>query len=168
MVDLEEYSLIVGGNVIDELRLLAQRLQGKVIQNINSTAVGGGVAEILNRIIPLLKELGIDAHWDVIKGGEAFFQVTKKFHNALHGWPNEITKEDFDIFMETSRQNIEQTDIYGDIVFVHDPQPIALIHKKQQDHRKWLWRCHVDVSHPSPQVWDYLRQFILSYDACVF
>jgi trehalose synthase len=168
MVSLEEYALIVGQNIIDELRLLAERLQGKTIQNINSTAVGGGVAEILNRMLPLLKELGVDARWDVIKGGESFFQVTKKFHNALHGKPENITPEMFEIFMETSKQNIEEINTDNDIVFVHDPQPIVLIKKKPKLNNKWIWRCHIDVSRPNPSVWKYLKKFISSYDACIF
>ncbi len=167
MAKLEEYALITGQSVIDELRLLAERLEGKVVQNINSTAVGGGVAEILHRIVPLLRELGVDAHWDLIRGGEGFFNVTKKFHNALHGRPEEITQETFDVFMETSRMNIDEVDTYGDIVFIHDPQPIALVKKKSRSN-KWLWRCHIDVSRPDPKVWGYLKKFILAYDACVF
>jgi trehalose synthase len=167
MAKLEEYALITGQSVIDELKLLAERLEGKVVQNINSTAVGGGVAEILHRMLPLLRELGVDAHWDLIRGGEEFFNVTKKFHNALHGRPEEITPEMFDAFMETSRMNIDEVDTYGDIVFIHDPQPIALI-KKRSDSSRWLWRCHIDVSRPEPNVWEYLKKFILDYDACVF
>src|SRR3989338_3725130 len=130
MPGIDEYAPIVGQSIIDELKLLAEKLKGKTIQHINSTSVGGGVAEILNRMVPLLKELGVDARWDLIKGGEQFFEVTKKFHNALHGRKEEVTQRDFDIFMETSQRNIEEVNAYGDIVFVHDPQPIALIRKK--------------------------------------
>jgi trehalose synthase len=121
MQKLEDYVPIVGQSTIHELSLLADRLKGKVIQYINSTAVGGGVAEILNRMLPLLQQLGVDARWDVIKGGERFFQVTKKLHNALHGRPQDICQEDIDAFMETSRKNIEEIDTGADIVFVHDP-----------------------------------------------
>jgi len=166
MAKIEEYIPLVGQSVIDDLGLLSQRLQGKVIQHINSTPVGGGVAEILNRMVPLLRELGVDTRWDVIKGGEQFFAVTKKFHNALHGRPEEINQRDFEIFMETSQQNIESIDTYGDIVFVHDPQPIALIKKKAAN--KWLWRCHIDVSSPDERVWGFLMEFIAQYDSAVF
>lgn len=169
MAKLDDYKEIVGSSTIDDLRLLAQRLKGKVIQNINSTAVGGGVAEILNRIVPLLRELNIDAHWDVIKGGEEFFEVTKKFHNALHGRAQGISSRHLEIFRETSRKNIKEMDIYGDIVFIHDPQPIALIEKKtSSSSQKWIWRCHIDVSQPDPQVWNFLKNFIVKYDASVF
>ena len=166
MAKLDEYIPIVGQSVVDDLRLLAQRLEGKIIQHINSTPVGGGVAEILNRMVPLLKELGVDSRWDVIKGGEQFFEVTKKFHNALHGRVEEITQRDFDIFMETSQKNIEEVNTYGEIVFVHDPQPIALIRKKSNN--KWIWRCHVDVSNPNQKVWKFLMDFIVNYDSAVF
>jgi len=166
MTELNEYVQIVGQSVLDDLRLLSQRLKGKVIQNINSTSVGGGVAEILNRMVPLLRELGVDARWDLIKGGEQFFEVTKKFHNALHGKDEEVLQSDFDVFMETSEKNVRDVDTYGDIVFVHDPQPIALIGKKGDN--KWIWRCHIDVSNPDPKVWEFLKKYIVKYDSAVF
>jgi len=166
MARLHDYVPIVGQPIIDDLMLVAEKLKGKIVQHINSTAVGGGVAEILNRMVPLLTELGVDSRWDVVKGGEEFFWVTKKFHNALHGKHEEITQHDFDIFMETSQRSIEQLDTYGDIVFVHDPQPIALVNKKSAN--KWIWRCHIDISNPDKIVWEYLRSFIDKYDAAVF
>jgi len=166
MALIDDYIPIVGRPVIDDLKLLAGKLKGKTIQNVNSTAVGGGVAEILNRMVPLLKELGVDARWDVIKGGEKFFEVTKKFHNALHGRADSITQDDFDNFMETSNKNIEEMDIYGDVVFIHDPQPIALVKKKKDN--KWIWRCHVDVSNPDQRTWEFLKSFIVQYDSAVF
>jgi trehalose synthase len=166
MAKIDEYIPIVGQSVIDDLKLLGEKLKSKVVQHINSTPVGGGVAEILNRMVGLLRELGVDTRWDVIKGGEQFFGVTKKFHNALHGRSEEITQRDFEIFMETSRENIANVNTYGDIVFVHDPQPIALIKKKAAN--KWLWRCHVDVSNPNERVWRFLMDFIVQYDSAIF
>ncbi len=166
MPSLEEYVAITGQSVIDDLRLLGGKLKGKVVQHINSTSVGGGVAEILSRMVPLLRELGMDSRWDLIKGGEQFFEVTKKFHNALHGRTQDIAQSDFDIFMETSLKNIKEVNIYGDVVFVHDPQPIALIQKKGNN--KWIWRCHVDVSNPDQKVWGFLRGFVTQYDSAVF
>lgn len=166
MIKIEDYSPIVGQPVIDDLMLLGKKLEGKVVQNINSTAVGGGVAEILNRMIPLLKQLGLDARWDVIKGGGQFFEVTKKFHNALHGRSENITEGDYEIFLETSRRNIEEMEIYGEIVFIHDPQPVCLVDKRAAN--RWVWRCHVDVSNPHSEVWKFLKQYIVRYDAAVF
>jgi trehalose synthase len=166
MAKINDYVPIVGQPVIDDLQLLGEKLKGKVVQNVNSTSVGGGVAEILNRIIPLLRELGVDARWDLIKGGREFFEVTKKFHNVLHGKKDDVTRHDLDIFMETSSANIEALDTGGDVVFVHDPQPIALVTKKKGN--KWIWRCHIDVSAPNHDVWKFLKDFIVKYDAAVF
>jgi len=150
------------------LRLLAKRLSGRVIQNINSTFSGGGVAEILQRMVPLLIELGVDARWSVIKGDMPFFEVTKKIHNTLHGRPDQFTQQDISIFKETSRKNIEEHNLVGDIIFVHDPQPVALVEKKKELGKKWIWRCHIDVSKPNEEVWNFLQPWVLQYDAAVF
>lgn len=166
MAKIEEYIPIAGQATVDDLKLLAGRLKGRVIQHINSTAVGGGVAEILNRMVPLLRDLCVDTRWDLIKGGEQFFVVTKKFHNALHGGREDIGQADFDVFLGNSQRNIEEVNIYGDVMFIHDPQPIALIKKKTAN--KWIWRCHVDVSHANQKVWRFLKRFIVLYDAVVF
>jgi trehalose synthase len=107
MIKLEDYIPVVGESVIHDLRLLADRLRGKTVQHINSTAVGGGVAEILNRMVPLLKELGVESRWDVIKGGERFYKATKRFHNALHGKGEALTPDDFTAFMETSDMTLQ-------------------------------------------------------------
>jgi trehalose synthase len=139
-----------------------------VVQNINSTFVGGGVAEILSRMTPLMEQLGVDARWNVLKGNDAFFQVTKKFHNALHGRKESVSPEDYAIFMETTEKNIRELDLYGDIIFVHDPQPAGLIARKKELGRKWVWRCHIDVSQPDPGVWGFLRPLVVQYDAAVF
>ena len=167
MIHIEDYIPIVGQATVEELGLLADRLRGKAIQNINSTAVGGGVAEILSRMIPLLSQLGVSAAWDVIKGDEKFFAVTKKFHNGLHGVPVEIDAGEYAHFLEVNRYNAEQIR-FGDIVFVHDPQPIALVEKRSAIGKNWLWRCHIDFSRPDPKIWEFLRQFIPRYDAAVF
>jgi trehalose synthase len=167
MIRIDDYIPIVGQATVDELGLLADRLRGKAIQNINSTAVGGGVAEIFSRMIPLLNQLGVSAAWDVIKGDEKFFAITKKFHNGLHGVPVEIDAGEYAHFLEVNRYNAEQIR-FGDIVFVHDPQPIALVEKRSAIGKNWLWRCHIDFSRPDPKIWEFLRQFIPRYDAAVF
>jgi len=166
MPDLKEYAQIVGQSKIDDLHLIAEKLQGKLIQHINSTAVGGGVAEILNRMVPLLREINVNTRWDLIKGGDEFFQITKKFHNLLHGKKDEINSGDFEKFIETNIKNMNELDLCGDIIFVHDPQPIALVMKKYDN--KWIWRCHVDVSNPDPVVWQFLMNYITKYDSVVF
>ncbi len=165
---LQDYEPIVGRSRLQELRMLAEALSGKVIQTVNSTFIGGGVAEILEHIVPLLNQLGVDARWDVIKGNNEFFEVTKKFHNALHGEEAAVSPRDFDLFLEVSRQNLEEMRFFADIFFIHDPQPAALIAKKKDIGKKWVWRCHIDVSNPNKEVWDFLRQFVVQYDAAIF
>src|SRR3989344_4928717 len=165
---LKEYEPIVGTQILEELYLLAEKAKGWSVQNINSTSVGGGVAEILNRMIPLLQELGVKARWDVIKGGEKFYKVTKKFHNALHGKAEDISPDDFTAFLETGEMNCKTMELAGDIIFVHDPQPITLINRKDDHKGKWIWRCHIDVSNPDQRVWSFLRPFIDRYDSAVF
>ena len=168
MPNLKEYEPITGPQVIDELFLLAEKTKGLTVQNVNSTAVGGGVAEILNRMVPLLRELGVNAKWDVIKGGEKFYKVTKKFHNALHGKAENIGPEDFTVFLETSEMNNQSMELGADVYFIHDPQPIALVNRKEMQKGKWIWRCHIDVSEPDQRVWSFLRPFIDRYDSSVF
>jgi len=165
---IQDYVPIVGRSAIEELRALAERLSGKVVQNINSTFTGGGVAEILTRMVPLLNQLGVDAQWTTITGHKDFFDVTKKFHNALHGRKEDISSEDFSVFLEVSKKNIEELRFGGDIIFIHDPQPVALIAKKKELGGKWIWRCHIDVSNPDKRVWEFLRDFVIEYDAAVF
>ena len=165
---IQDYVPVVGRSTVEELGALAERLSGKVIQNINSTFTGGGVAEILTRMVPLLNQLGVDARWTTIKGNEEFFGVTKKIHNALHGRKEHISSEDFSLFLEVNKNNIEELKFQGDIIFVHDPQPAALITEKKKHGEKWIWRCHIDVSNPDKRVWDFLRNFVLEYDAAVF
>ena len=126
------------------------------------------MAEILSRMVPLLRQMGVDARWNVIKGNDEFFQVTKKFHNALHGREERLSPKDFSLFMETSQKNMEELELYGDFIFVHDPQPTALVTRKKELGKRWVWRCHVDVSKPNQEVWNFLYPFIVQYDAAVF
>jgi trehalose synthase len=167
MTQIEDYAPIVGQGAIVELFLLAQHLEGKDIQNINSTAVGGGVAEILSRMIPLLKQLNVSARWDVIKGNEKFFSTTKKIHNGLHGVPVEISDDEFEDFLRVNEENAKELTT-GDIVFVHDPQPIALVNHCSDSNKRWIWRCHIDFSRPDRRVWNFLEQFIRRYNVAIF
>jgi trehalose synthase len=167
-LSLNEYENVVGSDVMNELRALAARVKGRRIQHINSTPVGGGVAEILTRLVPLTRELGIDCVWDVIKGNRSFFGVTKAIHNALHGHPTTVTDEMLGIFEETTAENVRGFQLTGDVVVVHDPQPVGLIDCRSSDGRRWLWRCHIDVSAPEPRVWQFLRPRVEKYDAAIF
>ncbi len=165
---IKDYEPIVGASLIQELRILADALSGKIVQNINSTFVGGGVSEILEHMVPLLNQLGVDARWNVIQGNEAFFEVTKKFHNALHGNDIRISKDDYEIFKEVTAQNLEKEEFYGNIMFIHDPQPAGMIAKKKEIGGKWIWRCHIDISKPHARVWRFIKNYVVDYDAAVF
>ncbi|HPF07401.1 MAG TPA: glycosyltransferase [Spirochaetota bacterium] len=168
---LDNYAEIVGYEVIDHLKQLAAPLKGMKIIHVNSTKEGGGVAEILNRLIPLKIELGIDASWEVIKGNSEFYQCTKKMHNSLQGNRDDISEALLKNYEETGRQNYEELKEKlqaADVVFIHDPQPAPLLSFAQGRKGKWLWRCHIDVSHPYRPVWKYIRKFVESYDASIW
>jgi trehalose synthase len=165
---LDDYKAIVGAAEIDELRFLAKGLKGKTVKMVNSTAVGGGVAEMLNQLVPLLNEVEVNTHWDVITGGNDFFEVTKAFHNALQGSEYQLTQQARDIFLMHNEQNRKRMQFTEDVVVIHDPQPAALVRERQESSRKWIWRCHIDLSNPSFAVWDFLRPFIEQYDAAIF
>jgi len=165
---LDDYTAIVGQPEIDELRFLAQRLRGRTVKMVNSTAVGGGVAEILNRLIPLMNELEVNTKWEVITGGNDFFEVTKGFHNALHGGEYNVTKDVLEIFMMYNEQNRQRMEFAEDLFVIHDPQPVGLIRSKQDTRGKWIWRCHIDLSNPHPDVWGFLRPIVEQYDAAIF
>lgn len=148
--------------------MLAERLTGKTVQNVNSTSVGGGVAEILTRMIPLLRQLGLDVRWEVIKGDERFFSITKRIHNSLHGVDAYLSSQDLEYFAQVSYENAQEMDFYGDILFIHDPQPIALVDKRREIGKKWLWRCHIDFTQPRSNTMSFLKSYIEKYDAAVF
>lgn len=167
-VNINEYAKVTRRQNIDELMLLAERLQGKTVKMINSTAVGGGVAEMLHRTVPLYNQLGLKVKWEVIKGGGDFFNITKAFHNALHGTKVEINKEMFESFQETNAQNAKELVFDEDYIVVHDPQPLPLIVKKKEGNAKWIWRCHIDTSNPDVMLLEYLKQFIVQYDASIY
>ena len=165
---LDDYRNIVGQAMLDSLRFLAFEVKSKTIKMVNSTAVGGGVAEMLNRLVPLLSELEVATHWDVITGGNDFFEVTKAFHNALHGAQYELTKAAQEIFLMYNEQNRERMRFDEELVVIHDPQPVGLIRSRAQSASNWVWRCHIDLSNPDPKVWEFLRPFVEQYDAAIF
>ncbi len=165
---LDDYKNIVGVADIDELKFLARELKGKTVKMVNSTAVGGGVAEMLNQLVPLLNELEVKTQWDVITGGNDFFEVTKAFHNALQGSDYKLTQQARDIFLMHNEQNRQRLQFTEDVIVIHDPQPAGLVRDRKQSPRKWIWRCHIDLSSPNRQVWEFLRPFVEQYDAAIF
>jgi trehalose synthase len=167
-IPLAEYARLLGEGEIEELRALAKPLQGRSIEMINSTAVGGGVAEILTRLLPLSEELGLNMKWDVLTAGEDFFEVTKAFHNALHGEPYHATARDFEIFRHYNERNRTRLPLDAEFVVIHDPQPVALIEAREENGNHWVWRCHIDLSHPNQAVWDFLEPYVSRYDGSMF
>lgn len=167
-IPLENYVDVVGAGEIEELRALAKPLRGRSIEMINSTAVGGGVAEILNRLVPLAEELDLSIRWDVMKGAEEFFDVTKSFHNALHGEPYQAKPRDFEVFLSYNERNRTALPLDAEFMVIHDPQPAALIDGRPSGPNHWVWRCHIDLSHPNRAVWDFLEKFVSRYDGAMF
>ncbi len=165
---LDDYQGIVGAADIEELRFLARELKGKTVKMVNSTAVGGGVAEMLNQLVPLLNELEVNTHWEVITGGNDFFEVTKAFHNALQGSDYKLTQNARDIFLMYNEQNRQRIQFSEDVVVIHDPQPAALIRARSDSSRRWVWRCHIDLSNPNGEVWSFLQPLIEQFDAAIF
>ena len=166
MENLENYRKIVGDKVIGTIHKKARNLYGKHILHINSTYQGGGVAEILNSLVPLMNNVGIDAGWRILHGDPDFFTITKKFHNALQGEPMHFTERKKRLYFKANGNFSTYTHIDHDCIIIHDPQPLPLIefHKKRQP---WIWRCHVDLSNPDNKVWEFLTSFILRYDVVV-
>ncbi|MGD6851884.1 MAG: glycosyltransferase [Candidatus Bathyarchaeia archaeon] len=167
-IELKDYEGIVKDDQIQCVRALGDKLRGKSITHVNSTAFGGGVAEILHSLVPLMRDAGMDVHWEVIKGGVDFFTVTKKIHNALQGMNVPLTKEDEKTYLEYNKMNSELSILDTDFVMVHDAQPAALIQFYPNKNNKWVWRCHVDLSTPNLSVWGFLEPYISRYDAAVF
>jgi trehalose synthase len=164
---LDDYADIVGRERIAVLRRLARRLEGLRLVVVNSTKVGGGVAEMLNRHVPLFGELGIETRWEILEGAPEFFAATKTIHNALQGAPQELSPAMQAAFLETNRRNAERLDLEADVVIIHDPQPAALIEFSPRA-CPWIWRCHIDASRPHRSVWRFIRRFVSRYDASVF
>jgi trehalose synthase len=165
---LDDYISVLGKAEINELRTMAARLGRRSVQMVNSTAVGGGVAEMLNRIVPLMQELELGVRWDVITGGEDFFAITKAFHNALHGGSYDLPDDSFKTFLAYTEQNRTRLQFDSEFTVIHDPQPAALIEARPNGSGHWIWRCHIDLSRPNKKVWDFLAPYVAKYDCAIF
>jgi trehalose synthase len=165
---LDDYTDIVGSEVIGQLHRLAEHLGSRRLINVNSTKSGGGVAEILNRTVPLLNQLGLDTRWEVIQGDQEFFEITKAMHNGLQGLKVPFTPAMIRHYQEINRENARKFTWEADFVVVHDPQPAYLITELKSRANKWVWRCHIDASRPHLPVWRMLREVVEQYDASVF
>lgn len=167
-IKIDDYIPIVGQEEVDSVKALADTLKGKSITHVNSTYSGGGVAELLQNLVPMMKDVGLDVHWEVIKGSLEFFNVTKKIHNGLQGMALDLSEEDTRIYLEYNRMNSESSILSNDFNVIHDNQPAAIIKFLPEKKGKWIWRCHVDLSTPNLAVWNFLEPFISRYDAAVF
>lgn len=165
---IEEYREIIGNGLIGRLKEKASKLEDKHIVNVNSTSSGGGVAELLLSIVPLMNDLGLDVGWRIHKGSEDFFKVTKLFHNALQGAEINLTDIKKDIYKKWAEFNskIDHFEKH-DLVVIHDPQPLVRIDTRTVNNQKWIWRCHIDMSDPNPVAFDYLKQYMNKYDRIV-
>ena len=166
--DVEQYRLLVGDQLMDEIAALAKDLKNVRICHINSTAYGGGVAELLSRYLPLLQGIGVSAEWRLIHGQPEFFTVTKAFHNALQGGHYELREVEEHTYLEVNEQSAALLESKYDVIIVNDPQPAAIRHFAGQRGAKWIWRCHIDSSAPDESVRNFLVPLIEEYDAFVF
>ena len=164
------YRTVVDKSLIDEVEALARDLRGLRLCHINSTPFGGGVAELLISIIPILRGLGISADWQVIRGDQRFFAITKSMHNAIQGGSGEMIKKEStrSVYQRNNLTNARELDKNYDVFIINDPQPAALRHYCEDSKAKWIWRCHVDSSQPNQDVWQFLRPYVEEYDAAVF
>jgi trehalose synthase len=148
---LADYSSIVGRQLVEEIRELAEPHKGKRVLHLSATAFGGGVSEILYTLIPLMKDVGIDVEWQVIYGREEFFNATKVMHNALQGNPQDLTEEQWEAWRRYNEMNARELSRGWDVCIVHDPQPAAMHTLAPEKSRHWVWRCHIDLSTPNPR-----------------
>ncbi|HLZ20975.1 MAG TPA: glycosyltransferase [Ktedonobacterales bacterium] len=165
---LSDYAPVVGDDVIAELERLARPLQGARVVHISSTAFGGGVAEMLHTLVPLMRNAGLDAEWRVISGNDEFFGVTKSMHNALQGMGLELTPAMRAAYLHANVDNAVYFEDDFDYVIVHDPQPAPLRALRSGDGGKWIWRCHIDLTAANREYWAFLRPFVQAYDAAIF
>lgn len=167
MLRLENFRHIVPDETIAEIYARARKLYGKHIVHLNATYQGGGVAEILYSLVLLMNDVGIDAGWRILHGSQEFFEITKSFHNALQGAELNLTDKKKNVYLQVNDNFSKFTHLYHDCVVVHDPQPLPLIRSYRKS-QPWIWRCHIDLTDPHKELWDFMKGFILKYDQVVF
>ncbi|MEN3190233.1 MAG: glycosyltransferase [Atribacterota bacterium] len=165
---LKDYIEIIGKEEVEAIKKLAIPLKGKKVVHINATSFGGGVAEILSTLVPLMKDVGLEAEWQVIKGSDDFFNITKAIHNGLQGMDVPFTEKMKEIFLKNNRLNEKLFEGEYDFVVIHDPQPVAILHYRKKKVGKWIWRFHIDPTNAQEKVWQFIRPFIEKYDAAIF
>lgn len=166
MLRLDDFRYVVADEVLANIYAKARGLYGKHIVHVNSTCMGGGVAEMLNCLVPLMNDVGVHTGWRILHGNPDFFNVTKKFHNGLQGNSLNLSEQKKQLYMQTNDHFARFTHIDHDCVIVHDPQPLALI-RSYTKRQPWIWRCHIDLTEPHKELWDFLKGIILKYDQIV-
>lgn len=165
---IASYRGVAPDQLLDALAAEAEHLRGARVLHVNATPYGGGVSELLRSAVPLLNDLGIVSHWRIIRGDERFFQVTKALHNGLQGAAVELSAAQKAAYLERSQENAKEFTEQYDFVFMHDPQPAAILSMRGKGDARWIWRCHIDTSEPNSEVWAFLRPFLNEYDAAIF
>jgi trehalose synthase len=165
---LGDYATIASRGLMEQIRTLAEPLAGRRVLHLSATAFGGGVAEILYTLVPLMRDAGLETEWRIIHGQDEFFDVTKAIHNALQGAERTLTAADQEVFRRYNRENAEALEDDFDFIIVHDPQPAGMIEHTREAASRWIWRCHIDLSTPNREVLDFLLPWLASYDATVF
>ncbi len=165
---LESYRGLAPNATLDQLTKVSAAFQGVRVLHLNATPYGGGVSELLRSIVPLLNDLGLIADWKIIRGNDDFFQVTKTMHNGLQGGTVGLSQQQQDLYMTNAEDNARMLEEDYDFIFIHDPQPAAILPLHGKGNGRWVWRCHIDTSHPNPEIWRFLREFLTDYDAAVF
>jgi trehalose synthase len=165
---LSAYEDVVPEAILHDLRKAARDLRGVRMLHVNATPYGGGVSELLRSQVPLLNDLGLIADWKIISGDSSFFDVTKKLHNGLQGADLPLSAEEKALYEQTGRLNAAALTEEYDVVFIHDPQPAAILPLRGKGQSKWIWRCHIDTGEPNPAIWEYCRGFLHGYDAAIF
>jgi trehalose synthase len=166
---LNRYTNLIGKRMIDNLKKKAKIFENSKILHVNATKYGGGVAEILTNMVPLMKELKLDAEWKVFTAPDEFFEISKKMHNALQGnMEIHFTDDEISTYLSQAQSTFNQIKPEGDYIIIHDPQPCPIIGFKNIQDEKWIWRCHIDTMNPNPQAWDIISKYLPLYDALVF
>ncbi len=166
LITIENYRNLIGDKVVERIKAKAEPLKNLHLTNINSTYYGGGVSVLLSSMTTLMNCLGIKTGWRIIQGSPDFFGITKKMHNALQGDELNLSDRKKEIYENVIYQNALRNHLSHDAVIVHDPQPLLMINHYRK-RGPWIWRCHVDLSHPNQELWDYFVPHIEKYDAVV-
>ncbi|UCC23020.1 MAG: glycosyltransferase, partial [Planctomycetota bacterium] len=166
MLSLEDFRHIVPDERLAEIYRRARGLYGKHIVHVNATYQGGGVAEILYSLVMLMNDVGIETGWRILHGSQEFFEITKGFHNALQGGKLNLSERKKQTYLQVNDNFLRFTHLHHDCVIVHDPQPLSLI-RTYRKRQPWLWRCHIDLTEPHKELWDFLKGFVLKYDQMV-